>query len=145
MDKRTVVIVDAYSSGNLVAPEFQRRGCRCVHVQSKTDTPKVFEASFKRNDFAENIIFNGDFPALVNTVKQYSPIAVIAGTETGVILADRLGNAIGTKNNRYETANSRRDKYLMQEAVRKNGTRAIKDILEAGYQGVFIAIDEMSE
>jgi hypothetical protein len=53
-------------------------------------------------------------------------LAVIAGTETGVELGDRLSHRLGLRTNGEELSTARRNKFLMGEAVRAAGLRAVK-------------------
>jgi hypothetical protein len=53
-------------------------------------------------------------------------LAVIPGAEPGVELADRLSSRMGLRSNGEAASLSRRNKYLMGEAVRAAGVRAVK-------------------
>ena len=46
-------------------------------------------------------------------------VAILAGAETGVELADMLSTRLGTRNNGEEMTKARRNKYLMGEQVKK--------------------------
>ena len=52
-------------------------------------------------------------------------LAILPGAETGVDLADKLAARFGTRNNGEEKTKARRNKFLMQEAVRAAGVRAV--------------------
>jgi len=54
---------------------------------------------------------------------------IIPGSETGVLLAERLAFKFGTPTNPPKLALARRNKYLMGETVRKAGIRAVKQIM----------------
>jgi len=45
--------------------------------------------------------------------------------ETGVELAEKLAARFGTRNNGEEMTQARRNKYVMQEEIRKKGVRAV--------------------
>jgi hypothetical protein len=53
-------------------------------------------------------------------------LAVLAGAETGVELADRLSEAMGFRTNGSLQSDARRNKYVMGETVRDSGTRAVE-------------------
>jgi hypothetical protein len=53
-------------------------------------------------------------------------LAVLAGAETGVELADRLSEAMDVRTNGSLQSDARRNKYVMGETVRKSGTRAVE-------------------
>ena len=120
-EQKTCVIVDAYSAGNLLAPEFRERGLRCVHVQSTPEIWPIFLPSFKRGDFEANLKFDGDLKRLVDELRRIRPSVILAGTETGVELADRLAEALALPGNGTAKSAARRNKYLMIEACRDAG------------------------
>jgi biotin carboxylase len=53
----------------------------------------------------------------------YSPIAVVAGQETDVLLADALSERLGLPSNGTALSSARRNKYDMAEALRRAGVR----------------------
>ena len=55
--------------------------------------------------------------------------AILPGAETGVPLAEKLAHQYGTRNNGIACSPPRRNKYLMQEAIRGAGIRAIMQSL----------------
>ena len=88
--KSKVIVVDGYSSGNLIAPELAKLGYDCDHVQSTKVLHPAMVPSFRPGDYRRNYPFDGDFDALVAWAKAAKPVAVMVGTETGVELADAL-------------------------------------------------------
>ena len=124
-----VIIVDGYSAGQLLAPEFKIKGVRCFHVQSTREIWPIFLPSFRPEDYQANFAFDGDFPALLKWASEVSPIAVLPGTETGVELADRLSSELHLNNsNGTEFSAARRDKHLMIERCRQAGIRVAKQL-----------------
>jgi biotin carboxylase len=62
--------------------------------------------------------------ASIRTIESATPIlAVLAGAETGVELADRLSAALGTRSNGTASAGLRQSKYEAAMAVQKAGVR----------------------
>ncbi len=119
-----IIIVDGYSSGNLLAPEFKTRKIDADHVQSTEKIWPTLVPSFRPQDFQRNFPFDGNFKKLLEWAQEAKPLAVIAGTETGVELADRLSNALKLANsNGIKSSLARRDKFLMIEACRDAGLR----------------------
>jgi hypothetical protein len=53
-------------------------------------------------------------------------VAVVAGCETGVLLADRLAKLLSLPGNGLPQSAARRNKYLMGERVRSAGLRAVR-------------------
>lgn len=119
---KTAVIVDAYSSGARLPAMFRDQGWSCVHVQSTTEVPPPYRASFPGpSAFADHVVFDGDLDRLAARLRRYDPDAVIAGSEPGVLLQDRLSDVLGLPGNPAQTSLVRRDKYHMQERLRTRG------------------------
>ncbi|UVO09855.1 ATP-grasp domain-containing protein [Pectobacterium polonicum] len=115
---KIVILVDAYSSGNGLAPEFNRQGYRCAHIRSRSNLPQKLLDSYHADDFFINLLYAGS-----DTIKQldsYDIIAVVAGSETGIELADSLAEVLELPGNKTQSSASRRNKYLMQESLRNN-------------------------
>lgn len=122
------IIVDPFSSGRFLMDEFAARGIASIAVLSAPIAP-AFQPHFLPEKFAEVIAFDGDAAALAARLSTLQPACVIAGLETGVELADRLGQLLGLPHNDPDTSVARRDKYAMQEALRAKGVRAVKQCL----------------
>jgi biotin carboxylase len=118
-------IVDAYSSGNYLAPEFQSRGWRCVHIQSTAQIPVVAEASFRPDDFDFHITHCGDLERTVAECRRYELVCVLAGSETGVELADKLSESLGLITNGTALSSARRNKFEMTMQAKSRGLRVI--------------------
>ena len=56
--------------------------------------------------------------------------AVLAGTETGVELADQLSETLGLRSNGTKLSEERRNKYAMGEAVRAAGDDELANCLD---------------
>jgi biotin carboxylase len=119
--KPSVAIVDAYSSGALLAPEFQKHGFNAVMIQSTTPTPSIYRPSFRPSDFVEILPFRGNVAATASALRSGGAQLVIPGCESGVRLADELSERLGFLTNGSRLSRARRDKFLMTEAVRRHG------------------------
>lgn len=119
-----VAIVDAYAPTRRLAPHFRQAGFECIRVQSTTDVPPVYRSSFSLDDFHVNIVHQGSLRQTLSEVGKYEPVAVIAGGESGVELADALSEELGLATNGTALSSARRDKYAMIEAIRAAGLRA---------------------
>jgi biotin carboxylase len=162
-----VAIVDAYSTARYFAPMFGERGYDCLHVQSARRIPAVYAGTFRGDDFIGNCVHAGDRGETVDLLRAYHPVALIAGIESGVELADELSEALGLRTNGTALSPSRRDKFAMIETVRAAGLpvaaqtlasdrdrlrdwyRAsgagrvvVKPVRSAGNDGVFFCDDE---
>ncbi|MBX7230006.1 MAG: ATP-grasp domain-containing protein [Burkholderiaceae bacterium] len=116
-----ICLVDGTSSGIYLAPAFLAAGYRCVHI---TNTFESFPgpSSVPLDYFEEDIQFDGDLHELQKRLAKYRIAHLMAGSETGVELADQLSTALGLRSsNGIELSLARRDKFVMQEALRRAG------------------------
>ncbi|MEU9410990.1 ATP-grasp domain-containing protein [Streptomyces sp. NPDC048281] len=116
------VIVDGYSSANFLPAAFRQRGFEVVHVQGSAELrPSMIPPDLSQ--YADNIVCpsTADIDATVERLAQYRPLAVIAGQEPGVILADLLSERLGVPTNGSAQSLARRDKYQMIETLRAAG------------------------
>lgn len=120
-----LVIVDGYSSGSQLPGVMRERGWDCVHVTSVPEPEPYFLASFRADDYIDHLAYDGDLSALVEAVEKYRPAAVTPGTESGVYVADALAAALGLPGNDPATSASRRDKYVMHNALRAAALRSM--------------------
>jgi biotin carboxylase len=162
-----VAIVDAYSTARYFARLFDQRGYDCLHVQSARRIPAVYAPSFRLEDFTANVVHTGHLDETLDRLRACDPVALIAGIESGVDLADTLTEALGLRTNGTALSRPRRDKFAMIEAVRAAGLPAaaqtladdrdrliewyraagagrvvVKPVRSAGNDGVFFCDDE---
>lgn len=126
--KGFVGIVDAYSSGNYLAPEFKSRGWECVHIQSTPVIPAVAQSSFHSDDFAFHIIHSDDVESTLVECRRFNLTCVLVGCETGVELADKLSESLGLATNGITLSTARRDKFEMTQQVASRGIRVIPSL-----------------
>lgn len=142
-----VVVVDPFSTGRTLAEQVLARGLACVCVWS--DTLEVMDELIKHlppdvaDRFAAVIFHNGTAAAaaaaaadadhaLYETLKAIAQVphvritGVVAGAETGVVLADKLSEHLGLTTNGSSGSAARRNKFLMGEKVRAAGLRAVR-------------------
>ena len=84
-----------------------------------------FSATIQHNDLLPNQDAATDDTVAMLRALPFPIIAVIPGAETGVELADRLSSRLGLRSNGESGSLARRNKYLMGEAVRNAGIRAV--------------------
>jgi biotin carboxylase len=116
--KARVAIVDAYSTGRFLPPALHQYGVECVHVHSPNPDIRL---KFNEDGFIDHLRHNGDLAATVSALRKYDVSHVIAGTESGVLLADQLSAELGTPGNGMSRPTSRRNKYDMVLALRDAG------------------------
>src|SRR5438105_4512295 len=113
-----VAVVDAYSTGRYLPALLRRHGVECVHVQSPT--PDVY-LTFDADGFVDNLPHGGEIEATATALRRSEVSLVIAGSESGVELADQLSAALGTPGNGMSRPQARRNKYDMVMALRDAG------------------------
>lgn len=143
--KDAIAIVDPYSTGITLAQKALERGLAVVCVYS--DTLRVLKDLIQhtpaalQEQFAAVIFHHGSgegskahsdpdgafsaTAAAVSQVPNVHLIGVIAGAETGVLLADKLSEHFKLTTNGTSGSAARRNKYLMGEKVRAAGLRAV--------------------
>lgn len=113
----SVVVVDGFSSGKFVAKRLSEEGCVLMHVASSATLDSYYYSGF---DYAlyELMIVNADFVHTLACVERFKPDYIIAGAETGVLLADQLNEQLqlGYRNDIAKTS-ARRNKYDMIQCV----------------------------
>lgn len=123
----TVILVDAFSSGALLAREAAINH-RLVHVRSRLDQPATFAASLPSDVFHDDLAYPGHIDPdrsseVLRQLASYAPIAVIPASEFGVEVADEIAAQLGLPGNDVSRSASRRDKYLMMRALETAGVR----------------------
>lgn len=126
--KGNVVIVDAYAPTRRLAPYFRDAGYGCVRVQSTVAVPAIYQSPFSLDDYAASIVHAGSLEETLREVRKYRPVAVVAGGELGVELADALSERLGLATNGTALSAARRDKYTMIETVRAAGLRSAEQL-----------------
>lgn len=112
-----IAVVDGYSTGRALVSALRNRGITCIHVQSSPDMPDYFTQAFQAADY-ESLLSGSTHPAkLADALSRLGVQRVVAGTESGVILADTLTHLMGLPGNRYANVAARRDKVLMGQTV----------------------------
>jgi len=130
-----VVIVDPFSTGANLAAMAVKWGFKLIIVFSEIDSP-VAKLVSADNNLTPTLMIQHDSTSknqdraildTINAIKeQGAPVlAILPGAETGVELAEMLATRYGTRSNGEGLLKERRNKYLMQEAIRERGIRAI--------------------
>jgi biotin carboxylase len=139
----SVAIVDPYDAGSMLAPAFAEHGVASVMVASTNSVPQEHCASFDPAAYRRLLFANDDLAAVIGTLRDIEVRHVIAGSERGVNLADRLAGALGLPGNGTDLSPARRNKFLMIQRAGDCGVRvprqfrsddvsAIREWIEAG-------------
>jgi biotin carboxylase len=123
MTEPCVVVVDPYSSGSLLFPEFRKSGYRCVGVRSTPEVPGLYRRSFDPVAVDEILPYMSSPEAVAATLRHQDVRHILPGCELGVDLAHRLSQLLGLLSNQADLRHARRDKYAMTEAVAARGLR----------------------
>ncbi len=114
---KTVLIVDPFSTGKLYAPLLNAQGVRCIAVISTQTLPEHFSNDLITENFQEVYYWE---ESLLITLETLSLSAVIAGCETSIYLTDYLTEILGIPGNSRITSDLRRNKFSMQQALKKH-------------------------
>eukprot|EP00397_Hematodinium_sp_SG-2012_P007338 GEMP01007382.1.p1 GENE.GEMP01007382.1~~GEMP01007382.1.p1 ORF type:complete len:473 (+),score=123.93 GEMP01007382.1:42-1460(+) len=125
-----VVIVDPYSSGMYLVQEFQTQQFPMIGIQSSQHLAEFWLEQYDESLFAKNIKHES-LEMTVAQLKEFNVIAILAGSEPGVQVAEELQSAMGVLGNDAKTTHLRRHKYNMQERLREVGLRAVRQIFAA--------------
>ncbi|ROQ78232.1 ATP-grasp domain-containing protein [Streptomyces sp. NBC_01260] len=126
------VIVDPYSSGALFPEALAEHSVPVVAVVTGPRAPEAYASSYRPQDFAEIIVYEGDLEPVVRRLRELDPRCVLAGCESGVELAERLApRVLPERCNVPELAAARRDKSSMADAVAAAGLPVIPQLCTA--------------
>lgn len=126
MTTATVVIVDAYSTGSDLARHLHELGVELIHVQSSASLPQFYLKSFIETLFSHCLGSEKTPDEVASALANFAPVAILAGAETGVPLADYLNCQLGIPWNLPASSRLRRNKYEMIEALHKTALPAAK-------------------
>ncbi|WP_406343425.1 ATP-grasp domain-containing protein [Streptomyces sp. NBC_00648] len=125
INDRVAVVVDGHSTGALLAPAFTAYGIGAVHVENRAERSAAHLRTFAPETYEACYAYEGDLAALLAALRPHRVGWVIAGTDSGVALADRLAAALGLpRHNDPATSAARRDKQEMQRALAAAGVPA---------------------
>jgi biotin carboxylase len=145
LKKNIILIVGGYSSGKYLAPLFSGIGYDCIHITTSSEMNNPALKHFDKSHYIDNIIIDSenDYNILIHKLDKYKVRLVIAGSETGVKLADSLSKYFKTPRNTYSLSNARRNKYLMHEILRKNSLNSAKQFITNDIKQALIFYREM--
>ena len=137
LSSRSVVVVDAFSSGRLLVPAIRARGYDCIHVQSMKSPDAFFAESLDRTQVPETLYFSSEcVDELVATLKLRRVECVLPGCELGVEVADLLAQRLGLRRrNSIRRTRARRDKRKMHTYARRAGLRVPRQVCVSGLRG----------
>ncbi|MCZ0932071.1 MAG: ATP-grasp domain-containing protein [Oligoflexia bacterium] len=124
MIKKQSLIIDAYSSASLLAPEILSFNILCDHLNSRKKIPKLYKNSFRPYDFTS---LYESVDSLLNEKKRYD--FILGGCDYSTPIVDKLGEVFNIPTrNPLKTTDYRRDKFLMIERLKKVGLAWVNQI-----------------
>lgn len=136
------VIVDPYSTGAHLAEAFRRHGVQAVAVQGSA--PPLGRSEHLRHEQYTAVVADGtDTMDAALFLKELDVRHVLAGTESGVPLADRIAYRLGVPGNDPGTSMTRRDKFAMVRALARADLRHARTILANSDGGARKAAEEL--
>jgi biotin carboxylase len=113
--------VDADGAGRFLPAALSRFGTRCVHVKSAYPHLRLEHG---QHGIGTEVRHTGDVAATVVALRELGVDHVVAGTDSGVELADVLAAELGVCGNGMRYPKSRRNKYDMAKALQAAGLAA---------------------
>lgn len=117
------LIVDGYSTGKHIAPALLGYGFKCVHIQSSPNLPKKVVGSFQSSDYIKTFTYQENINDILHDLGKYKIMLCVAGSESGVELADLLCEKLALPGNGTAMSSARRNKFEMIESLSKTGLK----------------------
>lgn len=140
-----VIIVDPVCSGSELAPAFIAQGIPVIAVRSSklADLNSAGFGSGIQSGIFLKVYDN--YPGLEEDLRPLKPDAIIAGTETGVALADRLASILTPhRANLPHLSLARRHKGVMQKVLAEAGIPCIRTLDTASADEVSVWLKEQN-
>lgn len=129
---RYIVVAVPISSGEMYLDEAMERGYKplALFLELGLETDRLIEhfADILK-DRAEVLTMPNDPDLIAEKLSQYDIVAVVAGGEPGVRIADQIASRLGLKGNNPDTTYLRCNKEGMFEALKKAGIRTIESTI----------------
>lgn len=127
---RNIIVVEAISTGYNYVEDIYRRGYNPVVLEPKAESEEIAES---REACYKNLFRNPEIISEASTyeetlemIKEYDPLLIVAGSESGVPLATYLADALGLPGNPWKNIDRMIKKDAMQQALEDAGIRSIK-------------------
>ncbi|HUY44116.1 MAG TPA: ATP-grasp domain-containing protein [Streptosporangiaceae bacterium] len=128
--------MDDYAHTRRLAPYFREAGYSCIRVQSTAEVPAVFLPNFSLDGYVVNIVHTGSVEKTLRELARHRPVAVVAGSEIGVELADALSEGLGLATNGTALSAARRDKGTMIDTITAAGLPAAAQLRVSSEDGL---------
>lgn len=128
--RKRVAVVDGFYLARLLPGRLSEAGVEAVHVASR-ERPEPDAPGVPLEEYVADIGVAHDLAETVNKLKALGVSRVIAGAETGVALAARLGEVIGSEHDDPDLAGVSIDKVALAEAARAGGINVPRAVVVA--------------
>ena len=119
-----VVVVDGFSSGKFLAKKLHEDGCVLFHIASSPDIDGYYYVGFDSTIYVRYIVHTETALTLLE-LRHFDPDIIVAGAESGVLLADLLNKKLGLDYaNEFSRSRARRNKYHMIQCITEAGLSA---------------------
>ena len=133
---QSVLVVEGISTGRDYVREIASRGMLPVVLYPHNPGQTRHYADFRAQgaafcaQFTPHVLFadTADPEAVLRLVAPFKPLAVVAGSELGVPWADLLAQRLGLPGNDPASSHCRRNKFAMQEALRRAGVPCLRSV-----------------
>lgn len=135
MEKRNIVVVEPFSTGFNLIDDVLARGYKPVALLAIPPGTEEEREAFRQDDelflarMPKDVPVIGENPnyeEVLEQVRRYDPLLVIAGSDFGVELATRLSHDLGLRGNRWENIDKMTKKSAMHQALADAGLRHIR-------------------
>lgn len=127
---KNAYIVDAYSTGADLPWRLKQHNYNVVHVANDIEAPELLSSLDER--YIDQTISLSNFTSteqFFDSLNLIPPSIVLPGTETGIELADSISDQFSLVGNAKASSLKRRNKTLMQAALKDNNLNHIKSVL----------------
>lgn len=130
MKRLKILVVNGFSSGKMIVEEAKRLGYECFHLSTAMEgVPEAYMKHNMAKGYDGILELKERFEDQVDLCRDFHFDIVMPGTESGVILAEKLANALSLPCNDINLVMARRDKYYMQKRLEEQGVCCIKSQL----------------
>ncbi|TDD62700.1 ATP-grasp domain-containing protein [Kribbella antibiotica] len=119
-----VAVVDGLSSGRELTRELIAQGAECVHVLSSPTLSTYYLSTFQPADYVVDLGYDEDRTVTAQRLLALGVEHIVAGTESGVRVADELNHLTGLPGNDYALSGARHHKHRMAAALQAAGVDA---------------------
>lgn len=132
---KNILVVECISTGLNFIEDIIHRGYNPVALSVRVgDEAKAYsklaEDSLNRIPYSFDRIKEQDtYERTLELVRSYNPVVIVPGSESGVVLANRLAHDLGLQGNPIDRIDSMTKKNAMQEALKDAGLRYIRGMV----------------